>query len=252
MKFLNFFINQIISMGNLDSKYACTPTKQLNVVLPQPSAPPLEEDPQIEQIKYPANTITNIVISKEEIKIKEKEIEIQEKEQKVQEKENELVNRQRLIEEKEKKYLELQIKQNKSEYKEKRQEPGWFYIFNSNYKTNLLLQSLNRGSILNNNFKELLSEPNKAIVDRRHVYYIIFNRHYYEIYILENASNKEFLIGLNKVLSNSYASIDANREQIITAGFKDRSLSEPEKKFLARIIYKHENNFYIRSLTKYL
>ena len=217
-------------MGNTTAKITCTSVDSVKHYSPEPSAPPADcvqsevEDPK----NYP-----NIYPEVPPISVKKINIPVP---------------------------IVKDIKEIKKEPTEedilklKRIKPSYFYKINSNLKTNLLLKNLQKKDWRIDNIN-LLKGEDRAIVDRRHVYHIIDNMCFYNSFILDYASNMEFLEGLynftiekNKRSGGYYAS----EFSVITDGIKNRKFNKSEKKILGKIINITRNSLLNNDLTEYL
>lgn len=119
-------------------------------------------------------------------------------------------------------------------------EPSIFYKLFSNIKTNLLLKNLqdrhNDYDDENNDYL-LLKGEDRAIIDRRHVFQVLYNEKMKDKYILNYASNNEFLHGLYKrACYSTIHVIDYRLIEIIKSGFEKRKFNNKEKKMITKII----------------
>jgi hypothetical protein len=206
-------------MGNIDSKSSCTDsTKNLDLPYntPQPSAPVADE--------LSMDPVDSISIETHSTEPKYK-IEVEN-----------MINEQ----------IKGEIMK-----KNKRLSPSIFYLINSNYKTSMLLKRLKDDCFLED-LSSLLLGDNRAIVDRRHVALIIYYGIITKTYILDYATNMEYLRGLELALTNNSGYLTDKQDEIIMNDMSNRVFSLKEKRYLACIINKFDSHIVIKNLIKFL
>jgi hypothetical protein len=123
-----------------------------------------------------------------------------------------------------------------NQMKLKRLKPNLFFELNSNLKTNLLLKNIKQDYDYENNHN-LLKGSDRAIIDRRHVFQIIKGFNNKNEFIIDYATNVEFLLGVLKFFEyNGCSLIFYSQEKIIFNNFKNRKFDKKEKKLIGKII----------------